>query len=77
MMDSSTSFVPYFLPKKPPPNPTKTQTKQKKNELSVDLLKRSYLTLRWRQRNASPKFYLVFEETLTQNPLTERTSGNR
>lgn len=71
------SLYPTSCQKKTPQTPQKPKTKQKKNELSVDLLTRSYLTLRWRQRNASPKFYLVCEETFTQNPLTERTSGNR
>ena len=47
---------------------------QKKNpKPSVDLLTRSHLTLRWRQINASTKFYLVFEETFAQSLLIERT----
>lgn len=57
-MDGSTQFVPSLFPNI--------------GELPVDLLTGSYLTLRQRPINASPKLYLVFEETFAQSPLTER-----
>ena len=63
MMDGYTQFVPSLFPKK--------------GKLPVDLLIRSYLTLRQRPINASPKLYLVFEEAFAQSPLTKRISQEK